>query len=166
MKRSLGRPRSGGYVGLLLLLITVAIILILYFSASGPGGKSYVEQTQSAREQAEAVTSNVNLDSVWKSIRIYAAANDEKFPKTPEELIRAAGLPDGFLFCPSRPKDPYQFIYIGGQNDSMPPANVLIYQAATPPGGQCQVLRLDGRMELLSYQEAAAAINKTASYVQ
>ena len=161
MKASTGHRR--GLAGLLLaVLLAVAIILVLYFAR---GEKSYVRTVKKSKDRAAETVSHVNLASVYRTLKVYAAANDGKFPNTPEQLVRVAGLPEGYLFDPARPSRPHVCIYVAGQNENMPGSNVLIYEAKMRPDGKCQVLRLGGRLELLSYAQTMAAVDKTKEHL-
>jgi len=150
---------------LLILLLAVAIGLALYFLRADKSG-SYARQTIKSKDRAEIVTGAADLVSVYKSMQIYASMNDGKFPESPEELIRAASLPRGLVFTPSRPFDDHQYIYLGGQDESMPASNILLYQANMTPGGKCQVLRLNGQVEMLTYEQVRAAIDRTTAHLK
>jgi len=142
--------RRHGAAGALLLvvLVTIAIIALIYFGNFG--GKSYVQTTVDSKEHAREVVGQVNLASLYASLRIYAAANDGKFPPTPEELVKAISLPKGYIFLVSKPADDGLMTYVGRQSESMPAENILLYESVVGSDGGCTVLRLDGKVERLT----------------
>jgi len=160
------RSRRGGGAILLMVLVVVAIIAVLYFARTGGSKKSYVKTVRDSRDYAEAVVSKVDLVSIYKSMQVYAAENDGKYPPTPEELGRAAALPENYLFYPTQPFEPHLYIYLPGQDQSMPKSNVLIYEATLRPDGKCLVLRLGGQVELLLYAAVQDAIAQTQDHLK
>jgi len=165
MKPSHGKPRNSGRGALLLVpLLAVAIGLVIYFVGFG-GRKSYVETVGGSKKHAERTLEGVKLAGVYRVLQQYAADNG-KFPPTPQELIRAASLPPGYVFDPTRPSDDHLWIYLGGQNESMPPSNVLIYEAKPRRDGTRRVLRLGGQVEALPYEQVQAAIEQTKKYLK
>lgn len=153
--------RTGFGAMLLVLLLTIAIALILYFGKFGGGGQSYVQKNLSAKERAKHLAIDANLSSIHRSLQVYAAGNEGKFPATPEILAREANLPQGFILLPSRPDQEHFAIYVSGQSQSMPASNILIYQAEVGNDGSCQVLRLGGQIERLSPDQVREALDQT-----
>ena len=157
MDSSSGYSRWSGRVmvgGLLLVpLLAVAIIFVIYFAKMGPSDKSYVETMVTAKKQAADVVQRVNLASVYRALKQYAAVNEGKFPASADELTREAGLPQNYL-------DSY--IYIAGQDETMPGSNVLIYEQKLRPSGKCEVLRLNGQIEMLSLEDVRQAVDRAS----
>ena len=143
---------------LLVLLVTISIVLVLYFAG---GSQSYVGTVIRSKKTAKTVIETVNLTAVHRFLQQYAIASDGKFPASADKLAREAGLPRDYLLSPKRPKDPHLYVYIAGQNEMMPKSNVLIYQAAPAPDGKCKTLLLGGQVEMLSQAQLQAAIERT-----
>ncbi|MDY6913739.1 MAG: hypothetical protein SVT52_04700 [Planctomycetota bacterium] len=134
-------------------LLAVAIIAVLYFSG---GPKSYVKTVVKSKDTAAVAVESINLAGIYRALRQYAAVNDGKFPASTDELIRETGLPRK-LFSPDGPG----LSYIPAQNEKMPGSNVLLHETEPGPDDKCQLLRLDGRIELLSPQEVRAEVDRT-----
>ena len=65
-----------------------------------------------------------------KALLIYANDYNDAFPPNLSELIEKAAIDSKMLECPLKPKD-FQgpgYIYISGQNVSMHPENILVYE--------------------------------------
>lgn len=162
--KDVASSRRRGLAGVLLLvLLAVGIITLLYFGKWG--SKSYVETTLDAREHASEVTAGVNLSSVYRSLQIYALGHDGKYPETPEELMIEANLPKGYVQLPSKPDQESLTVYIGGQGESMPASNILIYESVLDGDGMCTVLRVDGTVERFSAEQVQVAVAETRGYI-
>ena len=163
MPASVNGNRRGGYgAALLIVLLAVAIILVIYFARGGPSSPSYVETTLKAKERAKEVVSATDLASVYRTLRVYSAGHDGKFPDTPEEVIIETGLPSDYLYKPSQPQAEHTAVYVAGQDEAMPATNILIYQDSLGKDGTCLVLRLGGQAEYLTAEQARAAMEDTA----
>ena len=97
------------------------------------------------------------IKNIGQNIQIYAMSNDS-FPPSLEALIEFSGSTQLFQ-CPD-PKGG-KYVYIPGQNSSMPPANILVYETNPVHDGRCGVLRLDLQIELLSPEQAQQAVAQT-----
>ena len=53
------------------------------------------------------------------------------------------------------------YVYIPGQNSTMSPINVLVYETKPVHDGRCNVLRLGGQIELLTLEQLQQAVTKT-----
>ncbi len=144
--------------------VTIAVAVLLfaglmtgaYFVIKGLAktGEEYGKALGGAEAKSGEVACALQLDSIYKSIRIATTANDGRLPDRLEELY-----PPGELHCPVRGGPAYK--YVPGQTQSMPPDNVLVYEAEPFHKGKCSVLRLNGVIELLTPAELAAALAKT-----
>jgi len=161
--RTIERTQSGRGALLLVPLLAVAIGLVIYFGRFG-GRKSYVETVLDSKKQAQEKLQQTSLAGLYRFLQQYAAAADGKFPATAQDLAREASLPSGVLFT-GRPLEEHKYIYLGGQDESMPPGNLLIYEAAARRDGTCEVLRLGGQVELLTAQQVRDAIAETQKYL-
>jgi len=165
MIRRCDYSRARGAALLLVLLLAVAIGLIVYFARTGKDGKSYVEQTIETKKRAKRVVTAVDLSSIYKSMLVVASMNDGKFPQTPEELVRQADIPSGYVWIPSRPFEDHLMTYVGGQDQTMPQSNILMYQSVVGDDGRSLVLYLDGRIERLTPQQVRAGLDRTQEYL-
>ena len=82
------------------------------------------------RTQARQTFSAANLRGIGKACLIYANDYEDKFPPNLQELVEKEELPLKTLESPLKPKDfaGPSYIYIAGQNTSMPPDNILVYE--------------------------------------
>ena len=157
--------RRKGAALLLILLLGIAIGLIIYFGRFGKGGKSYVEQTIEAKKRAKRTATAADLSSIYKSMLVQASVNDGEFPRTAEELVRQAGIPSGYVWVSSRPFEDHLMTYVGGQNQSFPSSNILMYQSVVGDEGTCLVLRLGGQIVRLSPEQVRAGLDQTQKYL-
>jgi len=155
-------PRFGGPGGSKWVTIgaVVAVFALLmvgaYFVIKGLAttGEQYGKALHGAQEKASDVACALQLSNIYQSIQADTIANDGQFPAslsayyTPREL-----------HCPS--KDGPAYVYVPGQDQSMPASNVLIYETEPVHEGKCSVLRLNGRVELLSPAQLQAALEAT-----
>jgi hypothetical protein len=74
--------------------------------------------------KATALSCQSNLRTISQNVHIYAISNDH-FPQSQQELVDFGGYSRLFQ-CP----DPNgsQYVYIPGQDGSMSPTNVLVYE--------------------------------------
>ncbi len=156
------RATSGGFdkgkwitiaaiVGLFAGLMTGAYFVIKMMAQTG---EQYGHALVGARERASDVGCTLQLTNIFRSLDTAAMAADGKFPASISELYS----PSSF-HCPSRDGPPYK--YITGQDRSMPPSNVLVYETAPAHEGKCSVLRLGGTVELLTPEQVQAAVAET-----
>lgn len=146
-------------------ILTILVILIAFgglMAVAGyiiknmaETGHEYTSTLIETKERATEVSCEMNLSSIYKSLKIAAAANEGKFPATLEDL----GYASDQLRCPAKNGDKY--IYISGQNESSAPKNVLVYELAPAHEGKCNVLRVDGSISVLTPQQVSLAIAAT-----
>lgn len=160
------RPASGGFdkgkwaivavlVGVFALLMTGAYFVIKSLARTG---EEYGQALHGAQERGGEVACALQLTNIYRSLQIAAMSADGRFPASLVELYSP-----GQLRCPSRDGPPY--VYVPGQDQSMPGGNVLIYEDAPAHDGKCSVLRLNGRVELLTPEEVKAAVDKTHALI-
>jgi hypothetical protein len=138
-------------VGLFALLMTGAYFVIKMFAQTG---EQYGHALIGARERAGDVGCALQLTNIYRSLETAALAADGKYPDSITELYSLSAF-----HCPARDGPAYQ--YIPGQDRSMPPDNVLVYETAAAHEGRCSVLRLSGAVELLTPQEVQTAVAET-----
>lgn len=173
-KESLGQPsvrqkfisakRGSVDVGRLVGIVMLVIVLGLFgygvywiINSVGEAGSQYGEALVDTRRQALAIECQINLRSIWQNLRAYAVEN-ESFPPS-LETFEQWGANSRLLHCPI--PDGQRYVYIPGQNEDTAGNNVLVYEPKAAHEGRCNLLRLDGQIELLTPEEVQAAVTKT-----
>ena len=136
-------------------LIAFAVLWVI--KNMGQAGQQYTEGMVKTKYTALTVKCQMNLRAIGQNIQIYAISNDS-FPPSLEALIEFSGSTQLFQ-CPD--SEGGKYIYIPGQNSSMPPANILLYEPNPVHDGRCGVLRLGSQIELLSPEQVQQAIAQT-----
>lgn len=136
-------------------LIALAVLWVI--KNIGEAGQQYTESMIKTKYTAITVKCQMNLRTIAQNIQIYAMSNDS-FPPSLEALIEFCGSTQLFQ-CP----DPEggKYFYIPGQNNNMPPSNILLYETKPVHDGRCNVLRLSRQIELLSPEEVKQAVAQT-----
>jgi hypothetical protein len=137
--------------GLFAALVTGAYFVIKMFTQTG---EQYGQALIHAHEVSADAACALQMTNVHTTLQTAAEGADGKFPPSMTEFYS----PSQF-HCPDPNGPAYQ--YIPGQNWSMPPTNVLVYEATPAHEGKCTVLRLNGRVELLTPQQVQAAVEQT-----
>ena len=145
-------------------LLAVAVGMTGCSSKDEDGDKeqspSYFKSMGIARDLTEERACEVNLRDISLALRMYAVT-EEQFPPG---MVRRDGweglsLPAEKLRCPSR--SGREYVYIPGQDPTMPEDNVLLYEAEALHNGRCHVLRLGGTIDKLTPAERDAAVAET-----
>ena len=136
-------------------LIALAVLWVI--KNMGQAGQQYTEGMIKTKYTAITVKCQMNLRAIGQNIQMYAISNGS-FPPSLEVLIEFSGSTQLFE-CP----DPEggRNVYIPGQNSSMPPTNILLYETRPVHDGRCSVLRLGGQIELLSPEQVKQAVAQT-----
>lgn len=136
-------------------LIALAVLWVI--KNIGQAGQQYTDTMIKTKYTAITVKCQMNLRTIGQNIQIYALSNGS-FPPSLEALIEFSGSTQLFQ-CP----DPEggKYIYIPGQNNSMPPTNILLYESKPVHDGRCGVLRLNRQIELLSPEQVQQAVAQT-----
>jgi len=123
----------------------------------GHAGEQYTTAMIDTTHRATTLTCQQNFHTIHQNLQIYAVEN-ESFPPSREELVSFSGYTRLFR-CP----DPNgsEYVYIPGQNANMPPANVLLYETEAVHDGRCNVLFLNGQIELLTPEQLKQAVAMT-----
>ena len=163
-QKSLSAQRGSVDVGKLVgIVISLIILGLLGFAAwwiiksAGDAGSQYGEALVDTRRRAIALQCQLNLRSIWQNLRMYAADN-ESFPPSLEALVQWGADPQ-LLRCPA--PDGQKYVYIPGQNEDSSGGNVLVYEPNAAHDGRCNLLRLDGQIELRTADQVQAAAAKT-----
>ena len=156
--------RTGSHGGTIINIVTaiiffglIAFAVLWVIKNIGQAGQQYTEGMIKTKYTAITVSCQMNLRTIGQNIQIYAMSNDS-FPPSLEALIEFSGSTQLFQ-CPD-PKGG-KYVYIPGQNSSMPPANILVYEPNPVHDGRCGVLRLNLQIELLSPEQAQQAVAQT-----
>jgi hypothetical protein len=145
-------------------LTILAILLVFGALMAGAGyvimnmaesGHQYTRNLMDARDYASDAACEMNLSSIYKSLKIAATSNGGRFPASLEEL----GYAGDQLRCPA--KNGQQFLYIPGQTELSPAGNVLVYEISPTHEGKCNVLRIDGKINALTPEQVNIAISAT-----
>jgi len=136
-------------------LIALAVLWVI--KNLGQAGQQYTDTMVKTKYTAITVKCQMNMRAIGQNIQFYAISN-ESFPPSLEALIEFSGNTQMFQ-CP----DPEggKYIYIPGQNNSMPPTNILLYEPKPVHDGRCGVLRLNRQIELLSPEQVQKAVAQT-----
>jgi len=156
--------RAGPYGGTIVNIITaiiffglIALGVLWVIKNIGQASQQYTEGMIKTQNKAVTVKCQLNMRTIAQNIQIYALSNDS-FPPSLEALIEFSGSTQLFQ-CP----DPEggKYVYIPGQNNSMPPENILLYEPKPVHDGRCNVLRLNRQVELLTPEQVQQAVAQT-----
>jgi len=168
-KKSTSPFRAYLHGGTIINLLFVLIFLVLIglgikwvIKNMGQAGEQYTQTMIDAKYSAEAVQCQMNMRAIAQNIQMYALSN-EGFPSSQQELVQWSGSTK--LFKCSTP-DGGEFVYIPGQNGSMSPMNILLYESEPVHNGRCNVLRLGGQIELLAPEELQRALAQTRDAIK
>ena len=165
----LSARRTDSHGGTIINIITaiiffglIALGVLWVIKNIGQAGQQYTDGMIKTQNKAVTVKCQLNLRTIGQNIQIYALSNDS-FPPSLESLIEFSGSTQLFQ-CP----DPEggKYIYIPGQNNNMPPTNILLYETKPVHDGCCNVLRLDRQIELLSPEEVRQAVAQTIASIR
>ena len=115
------------------------------------------------RDVSKRMVSGTNLSGIGKALMIYANDYDDQFPPNLEELIKTVELSPRSLESPRKPKnfDGPSYIYITGQNTSMDPGNIVIYENPEFSSKGLNVLFLDTHVEWMKPDEFMKELRDT-----
>ena len=153
-------PHGGTIINIITAIVffgLIALGVLWVIKNVGEAGQQYTEAMVGAQDKALTVKCQTNLRAIGQNIQIYAISNDS-FPPSLESLIEFSGSTQLFQ-CP----DPNgsKYVYIPGQNNNMPPANILVYEPKPVHNGRSNVLRLNQQIELLGPEELQQAVEQT-----
>jgi prepilin-type processing-associated H-X9-DG protein len=152
------------YGGRIIDVLAIAIVLGLIgmgiwwvIKTTGQAGQQYTDAMIKTSIKATAVACQSNMRTIYENLNIYAISN-EHFPESQQELIDFGGYARLF-HCP----DPNgsEYVYIPGQNGTMPATNVLVYETKPVHNGKCHVLFLGGQIEALTPEQLKQAVEAT-----
>jgi hypothetical protein len=155
-----GSVDLGRLIGIVVLVIVLGLLgygVYWIINSIGEAGGEYGQALVSTRRQALAIECQINLRSLWQNLRAYAMEN-EGFPPS-LKAFEKWGANSRILHCPA--PDGQRYAYIPGQNEDAPGNSVLVYESKAAHEGRCNMLRVDGQIELLTPGEVQAAVSKT-----
>jgi len=163
-QKSISAQRGSVDVGKLIgIVISLIILGLLGFAAwwiiksAGDASSQYGEALVETKRKAIALQCQLNLRSIWQNLRMYAAEY-EGFPPSLDALVEWGADPK-LLRCPA--PNGQEYVYIPGQNEDSSGKNVLVYEANAAHDGRCNLLRMDGQIELQTADQVQAAVAKT-----
>lgn len=162
--KSLSAQRGSVDVGRLVGIVIALIVLGLLgfgvwwiIKSVGEAGSQYGEALVDTKRKATALQCQLNLRAIWQNLRMYAVDN-ESFPPSLEALAQW-GVDSQLLHCQA--PDGQRYAYIPGQYKDTSGKNVLVYEPNAAHDGRCNLIRLDGQIELLTPDQVQAAVTKT-----
>ena len=163
-QKSISAQRGSVDVGRLVGIVMLVIVLGLFgfgawwiIKSMGEAGSQYTGAMVDTKRKAIALQCQMNLNTIWQNLRIYAIEK-ESFPPSLKTLVDW-GADSQLLRC-SAP-DGGQYVYIPGQNGNMPGQNVLVYELKAAHDGRCNLLRVNGQVDLLTPDQVQAEVTKT-----
>jgi len=163
-QKSISAQRGSVDVGRLVGIVMLVIVLGLFgfgawwiIKSMGEAGSQYGGAMVDTKRKAVALQCQMNLNTIWQNLRIYAIEK-EGFPPSLKTLVDWGADPQ-LLRCPA--PDGGQYLYIPGQNGNMPGQNVLVYELKAAHDGRCNLLRVNGQVDLLTPEQVQAEVNKT-----
>ena len=157
--------RGGTIINIIVALIFFGLLacgILWLIKSFADVGQQYNEAMVKTTYKAETVKCQTNLRTIGQNIQMYAISNDE-FPPSLEALVEYSGTTQLFR-CPAA--DGERYIYIPGQNATMSPMNILLYEPKPVHDGRCSVLRLGGQLELLTPEELQQALAQTPAGIR
>lgn len=166
---SLPAMRAVNHGGTIINIITaiiffglIALGVLWVIKNIGQASQQYTDGMIKTQNKAVNVKCQMNMRTIAQNIQIYALSNDS-FPPSLEALIEFCGSTQLFQ-CPD--PDGGEYVYIPGQNNNMPPSNILLYETKPVHDGRCNVLRLSRQIELLSPEELKQAVAQTIANIR
>jgi len=163
-QKSISAQRGSVDVGRLVGIVMLVIVLGLFgfgawwiIKSMGEAGSQYTGAMVNTKRKAVALQCQMNLHTIWQNLRIYAIEK-ESFPPSLKTLVDW-GADSQLLRCTA--PDGGEYVYIPGQNGNMPGQNVLVYELKAAHDGRCNLLRVNGQVDLLTPEQVQAEVTKT-----
>jgi hypothetical protein len=154
------RTRGGAIINIITALVFFGLLglgIWWVIKTTGEAGQQYTNAMIETSHKASALKCQTNMRTIWQNLQMYAISN-ESFPASQKELMNWCD--NSRLFHCNEPNAP-EYVYIPGQTGDMPAANVLLFEPAPVHDGRCNVLFLNGQMELLAPEELKRVIEAT-----
>jgi hypothetical protein len=116
-----------------------------------------------SKQQASRMVSATNLKSIGMAMMIYANDYDDKFPPNIEVLVEKCELSPKILESKRKPKGftGPSYIYITGQDVSMYPGNIVVYENPAYCTDGINVLFLDSHVQWMKTDEFLRELKET-----
>jgi len=160
-----GSVDVGKLIGIIVSLIFIGLIGFAIWwvvKSVGDAGSQYTGAMIDTKRKATALQCQMNLNTIRQSLRIYAIEKGS-FPPSLKTLVDWGADPQ-LLRCSAA--DGGQYLYIPGQNENTPGQNVLVYELKPVHEGRCNILRVNGQIELLTPEQVQAEVTKTRLQLQ
>jgi hypothetical protein len=160
-----GSVDVGKLIGIIVALIFIGLIgyAIWWVTKSvGEAGSQYSGAMIDTKRKAVALQCQMNLNTIRQNLRIYAIEKGG-FPTSLKTLVDWGADPQ-ILRCSAA--DGGQYLYIPGQNENTPGQNVLVYELKPVHEERCNLLRVNGQIELLTPEQVKAEVTKTQLQLQ
>jgi hypothetical protein len=164
-KRYPAANRSGGTItniliaGIVIVLIGIGVMSLM--KQAGETTQEYAQGMVNTTNKASSIACTSNMSQIFQVLQMYSMTED-KLPESYEDLVSEVGMTQ--IFHCSEPNAP-NYTYIPGQTLSSPADNILLYESVPVHSGKCNVLRVSGRIEMLSPEELQAAIEQTKAHL-
>ena len=158
--------RTGGTItniliaGIIIVLIGIGVMSLM--KQAGETTQEYAQGMVNTANKASAIVCSSNLGQIYQFLQM-SSMTDDKLPESYDELVNQVGMTQ--IFHCSEPNAP-NYTYIPGQTLSSPPENILLYESIPVHSGRCNVLRVSGKIEMLSPEELQAAFEQTKSHLR
>lgn len=155
------KSESGGtIVNIITALVLLGILgygIMLLIKSFGEAGQQYTDTMVKTKYDAISVKCQMNLRTIGQNIQLYAVSNG-RFPPSLQALVEWSGSTKLFQ-CPAPEGEQYE--YIPGQGGNAPSGNILLFEPKAVHDGRCGVLRVGGKIELLTPEELQQAVTRT-----
>ena len=159
------KRRGGTIINIITAIILFGLIaagVLWVIKTAGDMGGQYTTAMVNTQNQATELKCQTNMRSIWQVIQAYGLSND-KLPESFDDLVSETGYSSLFQ-CPE-PNSP-KYDYIPGQTLDSPGDNILLYEPEPVHNGKGNVLRVNGRIDLLSPEELQAALEQTKVHLR
>jgi hypothetical protein len=157
--------RSGGTitniltVGIIIVLIGIGVMSLM--KQAGETTQEYAQGMVNTTNKASSIACTSNMGQIFQIMQMFSMTED-KLPESYDDLVSEVGMTQ--IFHCSEPNAP-NYTYIPGQTLSSPADNILLYESVPVHSGKCNVLRISGKVEMLSPEELQAAIEQTKAHL-
>lgn len=155
-----GSADFGKLIGIVISLIVLGLLgfgVWKIIKSTGEASNQYSGAMVNTKRKAVALQCQMNLHTIWQNLRMYSIEKDS-FPPSLKTLADL-GANSQLLRCTV--PDGQEYVYIPGQNGNMPGQNVLVYEQKAAHDGHCNLLRVNGQVDLLTPEQVQAEVTKT-----
>lgn len=157
--------RSGGTViDIIAVIIIIGLVMagvMWVIKQAGDAGQEYSKGMVSATNKATSIVCTSNMGQIYQILQMHSITENE-LPALFEDLVNEVGTA-GVFQCPEPNSPVYE--YIPGQTLSSPPDDILLYEPLPVHNGRCNVLRVSGKVEMITPEELQAALEQTLAHL-